>query len=197
MTGGLLRVLHSSANGELTVASSTHVETLRPKSTIRKQHVADAVFGPGSATADVHETIAPRVRAAVAGGRSAYILSLGAEQSGKSTSVRASEDGLALNVAKDVFDSMPPTAEVESLVTVSAIGCAIVPATGTTAFTGKKVDVREVLIDLLDDLLDVVLVFQLTCARRPPGHAPAPSPWRDCCPLAAAARYRAPPRSQR
>ena len=140
-----IRVLSSAAN--LTITSSA-IETLRPKSTIKKKTQVDAVFGPGTTNNDVFtQSVSPQLRAALASGRSACVLSLGAEQSGKTTSMR-SEDGLALLAVKEVFAALPTTGATESLVSVSAVCCAIVPAQGNTPFTGKQ-PVREVLIDAL------------------------------------------------
>ena len=141
-----IRVLSSAAN--LTITSPFQIETLRPKSTIKKKTQVDAVFGPGIANGDVFtQSVSPQLHAALASGRSACVLSLGAEQSGKTTSMR-SEDGLALLAVKEVFAALPTTGAAESLVSVSAVCCAIVPAQGNTPFTGKQ-PVREVLIDAL------------------------------------------------
>ena len=111
-----IRVLSSAAN--LTVTSPTTIETLRPKSTIKKKTQVDAVFGPGTANGDVFtQSVSPQLRAALASGRSACVLSLGAEQSGKTTSMRSedgvtpiesaiyhSQDGSALEVVRALLD---------------------------------------------------------------------------------------------
>ena len=138
MSATAIRVLATAP--ELTIASKTKIETLRPKSTIRKAHEADAVFGPSATTSEIHSAVvAPHLHRAVAGGRSTVVISMGAEQSGKSTTIRSSPDGLAMLTLRDIYASLPT--DVESLVCVSAIGCAIVPGP----------PVREVLVDLLDD----------------------------------------------
>jgi len=149
-----IRVIGTAPNEELIIASPTHIETLRPRSTIKKRFDADAVFGPECATDEVYSgAVGPRMRAALAAGRSSCVLSLGAEQSGKSTTVRGTAEagGMAVLAVRDLYAELAASPHaIESAVTVSAVCCAIVPAQGETAFTGKQ-PVREVLIDALGD----------------------------------------------
>ena len=155
-----IRLLNASDDGRLVVASATRIETVRPKSTIKKAFEAQAVFAPGATTSAVHSTVvAPDISAALATGRSVYVLSMGAEQSGKSTTVRgdddpaADADGVAMLALDDVFsaaDAATAACGAECIVTVSAVCCAIVPAHGETPLQGKQ-PVREVLIDALSD----------------------------------------------
>ena len=148
-----LRVIGVAPGNELVIASSTRVETLRPKSTIKKSFEVQAVFGPESSNDQLcTDFIAPNVCAALAAGRSAYVLSLGAEQSGKSSTLRGTPEsaGLALLALGDVYAMLDEesSGSTESLVTISAVCCAIVPAQGETPLQGKQ-PVREVLIDAL------------------------------------------------
>ena len=147
-----LRVIGVAPGNELVIASSTRVETLRPKSTIKKSFEVQAVFGPESSNDQLcTDFIAPNVCAALAAGRSAYVLSLGAEQSGKSSTLRGTPEsaGLALLALGDVYAMLDEErSSAESLVTISAVCCAIVPAQGETPLQGKQ-PVREVLIDAL------------------------------------------------
>ena len=133
------------------VVGTRRIELTRPRSTIRKAFDLGLVCGDevDSRAAFERSALAPAVRQAVTQGRSALVMAVGSEQSGKSAAVRA-HDGLAALVVREVFSALaehgdqPATRKVvSSEVAVSAVLCAITQADGETALTAKQ-PVREI-----------------------------------------------------
>lgn len=117
------------------------ISMLRPRSTIQKTFEADAVL-------QSHEdcfsaAVQPSLREALSCGRGTCVYALGAEKSGKSTTVRGS-DGIAVKMARDLFAALDEqslaSGGTESKVAVSGVLCAIMPSAGPS---------KEVLLDAL------------------------------------------------
>ena len=138
------------------VVGTRRIELTRPRSTIRKAFDLGLVCGDDvdSRAAFECSALAPAVRQAVTQGRSALVMAVGSEQSGKSAAVRA-DDGLAALVVREVFSALAEHGDqsatreaVSSEVGVSAVLCAITQADGETALTAKQ-PVRERVLDAL------------------------------------------------
>lgn len=126
-----VKLAGSCTDGTIGVSSDNHtLELLRPRSNIKKECKCDIILPDGSFSSDAHAAFMQKpLEDAIADGRSAYVLSLGSEHSGKSTSVRGSADdpGLALETVGHLFEVLGEAEAqgIESLVTVSGTLCAI------------------------------------------------------------------------
>ena len=129
-TSPALRVLGQSTT-ELQIKDSSTIVVQRPRTTLTKSFELGAIFGEEASTTECFvATIAPSIRPAVKDGRSAFVLALGAEKSGKSTSVRGGSDGFAFLAVRETFEAIATAAADESLVTFSAVLNTIMPTHG-------------------------------------------------------------------
>ena len=128
------------AAGEPTEGCSVEgnrISMVRPRSTITKTYEADTVLQARQGC--YKAAVQPVLREALVVGRSACIYSLGAEKSGKSSSVR-SDDGLAIQMVRDLFAALESGSGTEVHITVSGVLCAIMPSGPSS---------KEVLLDAL------------------------------------------------
>ena len=127
----------------MTKISDGEISLQRPKTTITKSFRFADIHSTTASTGDVHErSVSEHVRTAVSDGESVTVLSFGARETGKTTTMR-SLDGVVMRAASDVFAGLGIGDTY--MVTVSCLISAISPP-AQSHLTGRQVT-HEILLD--------------------------------------------------